>query len=333
VTLSDDKRKKLLYILQYLLENTDENNYANASDIIEHLQNEYNIPVERKTIYADIRLLKEYGDEFGLEIEDKKSTKGYRILQREFELDELHLIIDCIQATKFITQRKAKELTDKLKTLTSRHNRRTLDRRAFVDNRIRNMNDRAFSGVDNIHAAIAEDRKITFRYFNFNLKKEKEYNKKSYVASPYAVLWNDGQCYLLAFESGKMKHFRIDKMDTVKQLDEKRDGKGEYRAMNLSERSTRIFSMYGGKEERVTLRFSNHLVGVVIDRFGKDLMLIPDGGKHFTISVTVEVSPQFFGWLCGLGKGVRLVSPALVVEQLQDYIKGIAALYEADTEI
>lgn len=331
---SDDKRKKLLYILQYLLENTDENNIAKTPDIIEHLENNYDIPVERKTIYTDIKLLQDYGEQNGLEIVYDPATKGYKVMQREFELDELQIIIDCIQATKFITQRKAKELTDKLKQLTSRHNRPTLDRPSFVSNRIRNMNERVFNGLDNIHAAIADDRKISFRYFNYDLQKEKEYNKKSYVASPYAILWNDGQCYLLAFEGGKMKHFRADRMDSVHILDkEKRDGKEEYKALRLSERSTKIFAMFGGVEERVTLRFSKHLTGVVIDRFGRDLMMIPDGDKHFTVTVNVEISPQFFGWLCGLGKGVRLVSPATVVEQLKEFIKGIAGLYEADTEI
>ena len=224
-------------------------------------------------------------------------------------------------------------MTDKLKKQTSRHNRSILDRRAFVDNRIRNMNDSAFYGLDNIHAAIAEDKKITFRYFNYNIQKEKKYNKKSYIASPFALLWNDGNHYLLAFESGKMKHFRVDKMDNVKLLDERRYGKEEYNTLRVSERSTKLFSMYGGAEERITLRFSNHLTGVVIDRFGKDIVMRPDGKNHFTIIVSVEVSNQFFGWLCGLGKAVKLVSPAPIVEQLKDYVMGIAGMYEVDTEI
>ena len=333
MTLSDDKRKKLLYILQYLLENTDENHIVKTPDIIEHLQNNYNIPVERKTIYTDIKLLQDFGEENDIEILYDAKDKGYYVNQREFDFEELRLIIDCLQSSKFITQRKAKTLADKLKKQTSRHNRSILDRRAFVDNRIRNMNDSAFYGLDNIHAAIAEDKKITFRYFNYNIQKEKKYNKKSYIASPFALLWNAGNHYLLAFESGKMKHFRVDKMDNVKLSDERRDGKEEYNALRVSERSAKLFSMYGGAEERITLRFSNHLTGVVIDRFGKDIVMRPDGKNHFTIIVSVEVSNQFFGWLCGLGKAVRLVSPAHIAEQLKDYVKGIAGMYEADTEI
>ena len=330
--LSDDKRKKLLYLLQYLLENTDENHAVKTPDIIEHLENEYDIPIERKTVYTDIKLLQDYGDTIGIEIEYDTVTKGYKVIQREFELDELQLLIDSVQSSKFITQRKAKELTDKLKRQTSRHNRPLLDRRAYVVNRIRNMNDSAYYGVDNIHAAIADDKKITFRYFNYNRQKEKEYNKKNYLASPYALLWSDGNYYLMAFESGKMKHFRVDKMSDVKLSDEKRDGKGDFRVINLSERSSKVFSMYGGTEERITLRFSNHLVGVVFDRFGRDLMMIPDGEKHFTITVNVEISNQFFGWLCGLGRAVKIVSPAQIAEKMKAFVESITKMYETDTK-
>lgn len=335
MALSDDTRKRTLYILQYLLENTDETHYVKVSDIIEHLDKAYNLSVSRNSIYADIVLLREYGEKYGIEIDDRKSKNGYRILQREFELDELQLIIDSVQASKFITQRMAKTLTDKLKGQTSRHNRQTLDRRAYVANRIRNMNDSAFYGIDNIHTAIADDKKITFRYFNYNIQKEKEYYKRNYTASPYALLWNDGNYYLLAFafESGKMKHFRVDKMDNVRLSNDNRDGKDEYNVLRVKERGEKLFSMYGGTEEQITLRFSNHLTSVVIDRFGKEVNMRPDGDKHFVVRVAIEVSPQFFGWLCGLGKAVKLVSPAHIVEQLRDYVKGIAGMYEADTEI
>ena len=326
------KRRKLLYMLQYIMENADEEHYVSANEIIEHLYDEYLIDIDRKTVYADIRLLRAYGYEVGIDIEDKKSTKGYRVLRREFELDELQLIIDCIQATRFITDRKAKELTDKLKKLTSRHNRPILDRRAYVTNRIRNMNNSVFRGVENIHAAIADDKRITFKYFNYNTKKEKEYSKKAYIASPYALLWSDGNYYLMAFEGGKMKHFRVDRMDNIKLTDEKREGKSDFKAINLSERATKVFAMYGGKEERVKLRFSNRLAGVVIERFGSDIMIMPDDGTHFIVNVVVEVSPQFFGWLCGLGKGVKLLFPAPVVEQYRAFVNGIAGMYAPDIE-
>lgn len=191
------------------------------------------------------------------------------------------------------------------------------------------MNNSIFYHVDDLHAAISNDWQVKFRYFAYTLQKEKKYLKKGefYTASPYALLWNDGNYYLLAFEGKKMKHFRVDRMDSIEISYEKREGKEEFKKMNLSDRSLKVFSMYGGKEYRVSMRFSNYLVGVALDRFGKDVMLIPDGDEHFTLTVDIEVSPQFYGWLCGLGKGVRITSPAAVVEEMSEYVKGIAGMY------
>ena len=171
--------------------------------------------------------------------------------------------------------------------------------------------------------------KISFKYFTYDLQKKKKYYKRGafYKASPYALLWNDDNYYLLAYEGGKMKHFRVDKMDNIRVDYEKREGKEAFKALKLTDRSLKVFSMFGGTEENVTMHFSNHLTGVVIDRFGRDVMLLPVDEHHFSVSVKVEVSPQFFGWVCGLGKGVRIVSPAAVVEQMGEYVKEIANMY------
>lgn len=328
MTFIDDKRAKLLYILAYLWENTDEDHTVMNSEIREHFQNNFSISLDSRTIAADIKLLNDFGQTAGFEIEYDASAKGYKMIQRGFELDELQLLIDSVQSSKFITQRKAKILTDKLKQQASKYDRPTLDRRAYVVNRIRNMNDSALYGVDNIHAAIAEDKKINFRYFKYNVRKEKEYYKKNYSASPYALLWNGGNYYLIAYESGRVKHFRVDRMDKVTLAKDRRDGKEVFNALKISERTTKVFSMYGGKEEQIRLRFGNHLSGVVIDRFGSDIMMIPDGDEHFTVSISVEVSAQFYGWLCGLGKSVRVLAPAAVVDGMKKHIEGIASMYQ-----
>lgn len=197
-------------------------------------------------------------------------------------------------------------------------------------NRVRSQNDSVFYYIDNIHIAIADDWQITFRYFYFNPRKEKVYHKKgqSYHASPYALLWNDNNYYLLAYEGGKMKHFRVDKMDTIKISYQKREGKEAFNELKLSERSLRVFSMYSGKTKTIKMRFSNHLAGVVIDRFGQDIMMIPDGEKHFTLTTEIEVSDQFYGWLCGLGGGVRLLAPAEEAEKYQEHLQNILSKYE-----
>ena len=327
---SQNQRLKLLYLLDYLLEQTDETHTVKVQEIIEHFDNYHKIPIEQKTVCSDLHLL----DEYGYETQYDGRTRGWRIVEREFETQELQLLIDSVQSSRFITQKQAKNLTDKIKAKASRFDRVLLDRRCYVPNRVRSSNDSVFYHLDDIHAAIANDWKITFQYFYFSPQKQKVYYKKGgkYTASPYALLWSENNYYLLAYESGKMKHFRVDKMDGIELLAQKREGKEIFKDMKLSERSLRVFSMYSGKVQRVTLRFSNHLANVVIDRFGKEIVMIPDDEKHFTIHTDIEVSPQFYGWLCGLGRGVRVVSPPEVVEEMGNYVKKIAEMYETDTK-
>lgn len=320
---SQNQRLKLFYLLDYLLEETDETHTKKVQEIIEHFENYYKIPVEQKTVCSDLHLL----DEYGYETQYDGRTRGWRIIGREFETQELQLLIDSVQASRFITQKKAKELTDKLKAKASRFDRVLLERRCYVPNRVRSMNDKIFYSLDDLHIAIANDWQITFRYFYFTPKKERAYYKKTYSASPYALLWSDNNYYLLAYESGKMKHFRVDKMDGIDIVRTKREGKEVFKDMKLNERSLRMFSMFSGKVQKVKIRFSNHLANVVIDRFGRDIVMVPDDEKHFTIHTDIEVSPQFFGWLCGLGRGARILAPAEVVEEMGNYVKGIAEMY------
>ena len=322
---SENQRLKLFYLLDYLLEETDETHTKKVAEIIEHFENYHKIPVEQKTVCSDLRLLTEYG----YETQYDGRTRGWRIIEREFDTQELQLLIDSVQSSRFITQKKAKELTDKLKKKASRFDRVSLDRRCYVPNRVRSDNNSIFYHLDDLHAAIANDWKITFKYFYFTPKKQKAYYKKGelYTASPYALLWSDNNYYLLAYESGKMKHFRVDKMDGIEVLTQKREGKEAFKELKLTERSLRVFSMFSGKVQKVKIRFSNYLANVVIDRFGKDVVMIPDDDKHFTIHTDIEVSPQFYGWVCGLGRGVRILAPAEVVEEMGNYVKGIAEMY------
>ena len=320
---SQNQRLKLLYLLDYLLEQTDETHTVKVQEIIDHFDNYHKIPIEQKTVCSDLHLL----DEYGYETQYDGRTRGWRIIGREFETQELQLLIDSVQASRFITQKKAKELTDKLKAKASRFDRVLLERRCYVPNRVRSMNDKIFYSLDDLHIAIANDWQITFRYFYFTPKKERAYYKKTYSASPYALLWSDNNYYLLAYESGKMKHFRVDKMDDIDIVRTKREGKEVFKDMKLNERSLRVFSMFSGKVQKVKIRFSNHSANVVIDRFGRDIVMVPDDEKHFTIHTDIEVSPQFFGWLCGLGRGVRILAPTEVVEEMGNYVKGIAEMY------
>ena len=193
---SENQRLKLLYLRDYLLENTDENHIVKVSDIIRHLEAIHDIKVERKTLYTDLKILGEYG--YGMEIEYDAQKQGYRVFEKDFELYELQLLVDSIQSSKFVTAKVAKTITDKLKRFASRHERKTLDRQSYVQNRIRSLNDSAFYGLDSIHACIAENCKINFKYFSYGVKKEKIYRKKGglYTASPYALIWSENNYYL-----------------------------------------------------------------------------------------------------------------------------------------
>ena len=178
-------------------------------------------------------------------------------------------------------------------------------------------------------SAIADGWKLSFHYFTYDLQKNKRYYKhgEDYIVSPYALIWNDDNYYLLAYHAGTMKHFRVDKMDDIKIVKERREGVEAFKALKLSERSLKVFSMYGGTEETITLRFSNNLIGVVIDRFGRDIRISPDDDRYFKITVKVEVSPQFYGWLCGLGTGVRIIHPDEVAQKMGEYVRSIAKMY------
>ena len=321
---SSDQRTKLLHILEYLLENTDENHFVKNADIQKYLSNR-GIGADQRTVVSDIKTLQDYG----YEVEYDYREKAYHIISRDFELYQLQLLIDSVQSSKFIPQKEAKELSDKIKKLASRNERILLERRNYVANRVRSLNDSVFYHIDDIHSAIADGWKLSFHYFTYDLQKNKKYYKhgEDYIVSPYALVWNDDNYYLLAHHAGMMKHFRVDKMDDIKIVKERREGVEAFKALKLSERSLKVFSMYGGTEETITLRFSNNLIGVVIDRFGRDIRISPDDDRHFKITVKVEVSPQFYGWLCGLGTGVRIIHPEEVAQKMGEYVRSIAKMY------
>lgn len=326
---SENQKLKLLYLRDYLLENTDEDNSVKTADIINHLQKIHDISAERKSIYSDLGTLIDYGVDID---EEERKNGNYKILSRDFQLYELQLLIDSIQSSKFIPSETAQQITDKVKRFASRNDRKKLDRRNYVANRIRSMNKSVFNYVDDIHICIAENKKLTFKYINYELRGKKTYMKKGefYIVSPYALLWNDNNYYLLAYENGTMKHFRVDKMEKIAVVNEERNGQDEYKALNIDKRSTKLFSMFAGKEEHVELRFSNHITGVIVDRFGGDIFVLKDkdSENHSTVGVNVEVSQQFFGWLCGLGKAVKLLSPDSVVKKMAEYVVGISKMYE-----
>ena len=263
-----NQKTKLLYVMEALLRESDEEHPLSMEDLLRYLS-EKGIRAERKSVYSDIETLQA----FGLDIHGTRGrTAGYYVGERDFELPEIKLLIDSVQSSKFITERKTMQLIRKLAGLMSVHEAALMKRQLYVKNRIKSMNESIYYNVDAIHQAIAEDRQIEFRYCSYTVTKEKKFrrNGRPYRVSPLALSWAEENYYLIAYEAeaGKIKHFRVDKMDGIRVTEMFRQGKGLLPEKEMGEYARKNFSMFGGEEQVVTMRFSNRMIGVVIDTFG-----------------------------------------------------------------
>lgn len=322
------QKLKILHIMEYLLRNSDEAHPVSVAQLISMLE-AHGISAERKSIYDDIECLREYG----LDIIRSSSGRnnGYYLVGRDFELPELKLLVDSVQSSKFITHSKTMSLIKKIESLASVYEAQLLNRQVYVKNRIKTMNESIYYNVDEIHRGIAENRKIRFHYFEYNVQKERQLRKNGewYVISPYALSWDDENYYLVGYDSdaGIIKHFRVDKMSDIDTTEELRDGQEIYAALDMGVYARKTFGMFTGEETSVKLRFENELAGAVLDRLGRDVMLVPDGNSHFTVRTNIVVSPQFFAWLFGFGKRVEILAPDSVVEEMRAQLAEVAGIY------
>ena len=319
-----EEKLKILYLMQMLLEETDPAHPMNATQLCERMQSRYEYSYNRKTIYTDIKRLQTYGMKIA---QTKGSSFGYYVEKRDFDLAELKLLVDAVQSSKFITKEKSEDLIRKLARQTSNENAKQLQRQVFIYNRIKADNDAIYSNVDAIHEAIQKNRQIGFKYCEWTVRKElvQKKNGAEYIVSPWALTWDDENYYMVGYEeaSGKIKHYRVDKMQEIRVTEDSRLGKENFKDFDLAAFARKTFGMYGGEDRKITLEGENHLVGVVIDRFGTDVMIHPHDDKHFHVTVTVTISPQFFGWLAGIGKGIRISWPEDVREEYKQYLQGI----------
>ncbi len=320
---------RLLLLKQYLEANAGKDRYVKRGELEEYLK-ERGFPCEKKTLYADFAYLEA---EFGLQLEYDVHKKGYRLLNPPFEPYELRLMVDGVQSSKFITKEKAREITTKIKRLAGKDTISSLNRQAYVADRVRSMNDSVVKDADRIHQAIAEDRQIAFRYFHYSPSSSnpKSYSKSGdqYIVSPYALYWNNGNYYLYAYDGKKFRYFRVDRMERISYPQpEKREGREEYQEKNIAHQEAKVFDMYGGKPYSVRMRFRNELADVVVDQFGKDIMMIPCDDQHFIINAAVEVSPPFFAWIATFGRRVKILSPEPVVEKMKEFLSKAMDMYK-----
>ncbi len=325
---SQNQKLKLMYLMKILYELTDEQHSITMTEIIEALKS-YDISAERKSLYNDIENLRLYGlDIIGTQ---EGRTYSYHIGNRQFELAELKLMVDSVQASKFITVKKSNELIKKIEGLASKYEASKLHRQVFVAGRVKTMNESIYYNVDRIHFAIAKNSRITFQYFQWDVNKKMKlrHGGAFYEVSPWSLSWDDENYYLIAYDSDEeiIKHFRVDKMLNIRTNDKKREGKQTFRSFDMATYSRKVFGMYSGKEERVSIECHNSFAGVMIDRFGKDVAIIPKDDDKFIVNVEVAVSKQFLAWIIGLGEGVVLTAPKRVVDMMRDEIDRLVKQY------
>jgi len=319
---------KTFYIMQILLERTDEAHSLNGTQIRDILKSTYGITIDRHTLYAEIEKLSSVGLDI-IKLEGK--TNGYCVASRKFELPELKLLVDAVQFSRFITEKKSRELIEKLETLCSREEAKQLDGQVVVYNRPKTVNETIYYNVDMLHSAIYQDLQIRFQYVEWTVQKKQEYRHGGafYKVSPLHLVWDDENYYLIAFDENakRTKHYRVDKMRSMEILADKRSPESASDKTDLAGFAKKTFGMFGGRDLQVRLICRNHLAGVVIDRFGSDVWMVPLDGDHFAVSVTVTVSPQFFGWVTAIGKDMRIEGPEDVKSQYREYLQEVLLEY------
>ncbi len=324
----NNQKLKILYLVKILLEKTDETHSITMQEIIDSLGN-YGVSAERKSIYSDIENLRLYGIDIIGEQQDR--TYYYHVGKRQFELPELKLLVDSVQSAKFITARKSNELIKKIEGLASQYEASQLQRQVYVSERVKTMNESIYYNVDVIHTAITKNAKITFQYFQWDIHKKMVLRRDGalYEVSPWALSWDDENYYLVAFDrrDEKIKHFRVDKMLHIEIKKEKREGESRFKEFDMAVYAKKTFGMFGGEEQMVSLLCDNSMAGVIIDRFGKEVMLMSADAKRFRVNVKVAVSRQFLGWVFALGESVKITGPENVVEQMREEVRRLNRQY------
>ncbi len=326
---SGNQKLKILRIMEMLHRETDENHVLTTKQIIERLA-EDGIKAERKSIYSDMEILIQYGMDI---MKSDDAQGGYYLASKEFELPELKLLVDAVSASKFITEKKSRELVKKLETLSSKYEGTQLQRQVVVADRAKTENEGIYYTIDVIYRCIDHNHRLQFQYTEWTPEKKRELRKDGamYQVSPSFLLWDNENYYLVAYDSDaqSIRHYRVDKMVNASELDQPRDGGRERNQIDIASYSKKTFSMYAGQEEIVSLECSTSLAGVLIDRFGTDVTMrcSLDTAEHILVRVNVEVSNQFYGWITGLGSQIQITGPKQVVDGYRDYLQEILKNY------
>lgn len=324
-----NQKLKLYRLALIMTELTDDEHMITMPEIQKELA-KYEITADRKSLYDDLESLQI----LGIEVKGEKVGRKfyYHVSNKQFEIAELKLLVDAIQSSKFITAKKSKELIDKLNTFASKYEADQLNRQVVVQGRVKTMNESIYYFVDDVHRAIAENRQISFEYMKWDIDKTMVPRREEpYVVSPWALTWDDENYYLIAYdeEAGCIKHFRVDKLKSIRILKDKRIGKDKFKELDLAKYSKMSFGMFHGEPTKVKIAFQKEIVGVFLDRFGRDIPIHPSDKKDwYETYVDVAVSDQFLGWVFALGSDVKILGPENVVKQFKDKVQDRAKLYK-----
>lgn len=321
-----DQKLKTMLVMQILMDETDKDHAIERVGITEKLENNYGIHAERKGIYRDLETVDEYlhrTPSSGIRLESWREANQvmYAIRERLFSVTEMKLLIDAINSSRFISKKKARDLSDKVRTLASRYQREQL--KSSLQPLSRMETDNRTTGTLNvINMAMDQGREIDCQYCEWNTKGElvPRHKGQVYHLSPWQLYYDDGKYYLIAFDSEeeKIKYFRVDKIIKARLSARERKGKDVFKKENVSSYESKLFNMFGGKDARVHMLCRNYLANVIVDQFGKDVILSKVDEEHFEAVAVVTTSPQFYGWVIGLGDGMTITAPKECVDKLKE---------------
>lgn len=366
-----NQKLKPYLVLQYLLNNTDEDHVATAYDIISYLES-LGITAERRSIYRDIEdinkimwLLENKKDDsddvdiyaaeeaIAADMDDEEKVvvyqrhakdKGFYVKQRHYDTNDIRLLAECVYAARFLSQKESDRLSKVVCQFVSKYDAEKLRHDAFLTDRVKTQNQHVLGNIRLINDAMSfkldgeahTPEKIAFKYLKYSINDVSQQAERrggnTYKVSPYKLLINDGYYYLLAYDDHfkDMRTYRVDRMKGVRFTNEPRDSKEAFDAIDLRDYTKRVFSMFGGKRESVTIRFINPLLDAVVDRFGNDkdsVYYAKYDEKHFTVTTRVEISDQFFGWVLGFGNRAKLLESEYAVDEFKKYLDKVREMY------